>query len=128
MLLHSAVPLHFVRLRPAAIPFISELLIISTNANLTQVINYCASVHAQLQSPTMNKTTYTTGEAAEVLGVSSGRVRQMIVDGLLKTERFGRAHVITAEALEAARNRNTKPGPPTLKSAKKVSAKKGGKK
>lgn len=75
----------------------------------------------------MDKTTYTTVEAAAVLGISAGRVRQMIVDGILKTERFGRAHVITAEALEAARNRNTKPGPATKRTLKNA-AKKSGKK
>ena len=57
------------------------------------------------------KDSYTTEEAAEYLGVTVGRVRQMIVDGLLKTERFGRAHVIRLDALEAARSRRTKPGP-----------------
>ena len=57
------------------------------------------------------KETYTTEEAAAVLGVSSARVRQLILDGVLKTERFGRAHVITREGLEAARQRQTTPGP-----------------
>jgi excisionase family DNA binding protein len=57
------------------------------------------------------KETYTTEEAAAELGVSSARVRQLILDGVLKTERFGRAHVITATALEAARQRQTTPGP-----------------
>lgn len=65
--------------------------------------------------PAMRET-YTTEEAAAALGVSSARVRQLILEGILKTERFGRAHVITAEALEAARNRQTTPGPaPKLK-------------
>ena len=57
------------------------------------------------------KEAYTTEEAATELGVSSARVRQLILDGVLKTERFGRAHVITREALEAARHRQTTPGP-----------------
>lgn len=73
------------------------------------------------------KETYTTEEAAAALGVSSARVRQLIIDGLLKTERFGRAHVITREALEAARHRQTTPGPAPKASAKKA-VKKGGKK
>ena len=65
------------------------------------------------------KETYTTEEAAAELGVSSARVRQLILDGLLKTGRFGRAHVITRDALEAARNRQTTPGPaPKAKAAK----------
>jgi excisionase family DNA binding protein len=59
----------------------------------------------------MSKQTYTTEEAADLLGVTPGRVRQMIIDGLLETERFGRAHVVTAKAIEAAKQRRTKPGP-----------------
>ncbi len=59
----------------------------------------------------MDKNVYTTEEAAAHLGVTVGRVRQMIVDGLLQTERFGRAHVITKEMLKAVENRRTKPGP-----------------
>jgi len=59
----------------------------------------------------MDKRTYTTEAAAAELGVTPARVRQMILNGLLETERFGRAHVITADALEKARQRRTKPGP-----------------
>jgi excisionase family DNA binding protein len=59
----------------------------------------------------MSKETFTTQEAATELGVTVGRVRQMIVAGQLKTERFGRAHVITRAAIEVARQRQTKPGP-----------------
>jgi excisionase family DNA binding protein len=59
----------------------------------------------------MNKSVFTTDEAAAELGVSSARVRQLILDGTLKTERFGRAHVITREALDQARLRQTSPGP-----------------
>lgn len=59
----------------------------------------------------MSKDHYTTEEAAEQLGVTVGRVRQMIVDGLLKTERFGRAHMIGVSALKAAEQRKTTPGP-----------------
>lgn len=61
--------------------------------------------------PVMGKDVYTTEEAAARLGVTSARVRQMILDGLLQTERFGRAHVITPAAIEVARQRRTKPGP-----------------
>lgn len=59
----------------------------------------------------MGRDYYTTEEAAAHLGVTVGRVRQMIVDGLLKTERFGRAHMISREALKVAEQRPTKPGP-----------------
>jgi len=72
------------------------------------------------------KETYTTEEAAAELGVSSARVRQLILEGVLKTERFGRAHVISRGALEAARRRQTTPGPaPKAKTEK--ATKKGGK-
>jgi excisionase family DNA binding protein len=76
------------------------------------------------------KETYTTQEAAAALGVSSARVRQLILDGTLKTERFGRAHVITREALKAARHRQTTPGPPpkAKTNGAATSKKKGGKK
>ena len=59
----------------------------------------------------MGKDFYTTEEAAEHLGVTVGRVRQMIVDGLIQTQRFGRAHMISREALKVAEERQTKPGP-----------------
>ena len=59
----------------------------------------------------MGKEFYTTEEAAALLDVTVGRVRQMIADGLVKTERFGRAHMISRGALAAAARRRTKPGP-----------------
>lgn len=67
----------------------------------------------------MGKDFYTTEEAAELLGVTVGRVRQMIIDGTLQTERFGRAHMISKEALKAAENRKTKRGPTPKKRGKK---------
>lgn len=66
----------------------------------------------------MNNDVYTTEEAAEYLGVTVGRVRQMIIDGILETQRFGRAHVIAKEALKAAESRKTKPGPAPKASGK----------
>lgn len=84
------------------------------------------------------KSTYTTQEAALRLEVTTTRVRQMIAEGLLQTRRFGRAHVITAEALEFAAHRKTTPGPApkakaealpsgnTPKRVAKTTAKKGG--
>jgi excisionase family DNA binding protein len=61
--------------------------------------------------PRMSRKTFTANEAAAELGVSSARVRQMVVDGSLPVSRFGRALVISAEALEQAKQRKTKPGP-----------------
>lgn len=69
----------------------------------------------------MSKGYYTTEEAAGHLGVTVGRVRQMIIDGSLKTERFGRAHMISSGALKEAEQRKTTRGP-----APKVEAKKKG--
>ncbi|MBA3713395.1 MAG: hypothetical protein H0W76_13255 [Pyrinomonadaceae bacterium] len=43
--------------------------------------------------------------------MTPGHVRQMVRDGMLQAERFGRAHAISAEALKAAAERKTKPGP-----------------
>jgi excisionase family DNA binding protein len=54
---------------------------------------------------------YTTVKAAQYLGVSVGRIYQLIGDGTIKTSRFGKVHVITKEALDAAKARKTKPGP-----------------
>jgi excisionase family DNA binding protein len=71
----------------------------------------------------MGKEYLTTEEAAARLGVTVGRVRQMIVDGSLPTERFGRAHMISNAALKEAQGRKTTPGP-----TPKVEAKVGGKK
>lgn len=80
----------------------------------------------------MAKDTYTTAEAATALGVTVGRVRQLVLDGTLKAEKFGRDLSITAEALEVARQRKTtrgrEPKPKPEATAKKVVKKRGGKK
>lgn len=65
--------------------------------------------------------TYTTKEAAEELDVSDARVRQMIIDGSIEADRFGRSHVITQAAIEAAKKRKTAPGP-VAKTAPKPAA------
>jgi excisionase family DNA binding protein len=54
---------------------------------------------------------FTTSEAAIELGITAGRVRQMIVDGELKATKHGRDLVITAAALDRAKKRKTAPGP-----------------
>lgn len=72
---------------------------------------HCANNCFAYKIHDMEQDYYTTGEAAKQLGVTVGRVRQMIVDGLLKTKRFGRAHMISQDALKTAEQRRTKPGP-----------------
>jgi excisionase family DNA binding protein len=74
----------------------------------------------------MNKETFTANEAAAELGVSSARVRQMVLDGTLPASRFGRALVISADAIKAAKQRKTSPGPTPKANgtAKKASSKK----
>lgn len=59
----------------------------------------------------MNKTAYTTAEAAAKLGITPARVRQMVLAGVLEAEKFGRDLVISADAIAAAEQRKTKPGP-----------------
>jgi excisionase family DNA binding protein len=67
---------------------------------------------------------YTTKEAAAMLRVTPGRIRQMVVDGDLKAEKFGRDLMIGAEQIEAARKRKTAPGPSPRSSAATKGAKK----
>ena len=59
---------------------------------------------------------YTTSEAAEMLGVSTARIRQMILKGDIKANKRGRDNFITKEEVEKAARRNTKPGPTTKQS------------
>lgn len=53
----------------------------------------------------------TTSEAATELGVTPGRVRQMVLEGELIAEKFGRDLMITGEAVVKAKQRKKKPGP-----------------
>ena len=52
----------------------------------------------------------TTKEAARILGVTDGRVRQMILKGQLPAKRFGRALTMSRSDVESLRGR--KPGRP----------------
>lgn len=76
----------------------------------------------------MSKQLYTTNEAAELLEVTPARVRQMVARGEIESEKMGRDRFVTAEAIEAARHRKTKPGPTPKAEAEAKPAKKGRKK
>jgi excisionase family DNA binding protein len=70
----------------------------------------------------MPKRLFTTSEAAAQLGVTSARVRQMILKGELAAEKFGRDLMITNEAVAEAKKRKTTPGPsPVRQTARKAS-------
>jgi excisionase family DNA binding protein len=47
----------------------------------------------------------TTKEAARILGVSDGRVRQMVLNGQLRAKRFGRALTLSRSEVESLRGR-----------------------
>ena len=64
--------------------------------------------------------TFTTTEAAEILGVSSARIRQMVLAGDIEGEKRGRDLLIPKSQIEKAKARKTKPGPkPAKKETKK---------
>jgi excisionase family DNA binding protein len=64
----------------------------------------------------------TTKEAARILGVTDGRVRQMILKGQLRAKRFGRALTLSRSDVESLRGR--KAGRPKKgKSVKPVAGK-----
>lgn len=60
----------------------------------------------------MQRSFYTTTEAAGVLGISSARVRQMILDGTMVADKVGRDLLISSDVIEQAKGRNTRPGRP----------------
>lgn len=50
---------------------------------------------------TANIKRITTGEAAQMLGITTGRVRKMILDGIIKdVEKFGRDNAISLSEIE----------------------------
>ena len=59
---------------------------------------------------------YTTEHAAELLGVTASRVRQLISEGRLKSEKYGRDHLIQdADLVEYTERGRKKRGRPTRK-------------
>lgn len=74
----------------------------------------------------MSAELYTTNEAAELLGVTPARVRQMVARDEIESVKMGRDRFITAKAVEAARQRKTKPGPtPKVEAVKRAPKTKG---
>ncbi len=58
----------------------------------------------------------TTGQAAKKLGVSAGRVRQLVVDGRLPVVRLGRDNLIRAADLALVKDRTIGRPPKPLSS------------
>jgi len=50
-----------------------------------------------------NKKLLTTRETAQLLGLSDGRVRRMILDGIIKSKKFGRSNMIKKSDAEKVR-------------------------
>jgi excisionase family DNA binding protein len=71
----------------------------------------------------MSRNLYTTNEAADLLGVTPARVRQMVARGEVESEKLGRDRFITAEAIETAKHRKTSPGPMAKPPGKSSTAK-----
>ena len=62
----------------------------------------------------MAKAFYTTDEAAAALGVTSTRIRQMVLDGSIAAEKHGRDLLILPEAIEQAKLRKDEAWPSGL--------------
>jgi excisionase family DNA binding protein len=61
----------------------------------------------------------TTKQAAERLGVSDSRVRQMILEGVIKNgQKFGRENVISEAEVKRLESLDRKPGRPAKKNGK----------
>ncbi len=60
----------------------------------------------------------TTTQTAERLNVSQARVRQMIIDGVIKADKFGRDNVISEAEIKRVEKLNRKPGRPKKEAAK----------
>jgi site-specific DNA-methyltransferase (cytosine-N4-specific) len=63
---------------------------------------------------------YTTENAAEYLGVTPARVRQLIMEGRLKSQKYGRDHLIQEVDLQGyTAGGKKKPGRPGKNGSKK---------
>lgn len=60
----------------------------------------------------------TVKEAAEILGLSTGRIRKMILDGIIKdVEKFGRDNAISLNEIEILKNSERPTGRPKKENA-----------
>jgi hypothetical protein len=56
----------------------------------------------------------TTKEAAAELGVTEGRIRQLMIAGIIKdVEKFGKSHAISATEINELKKNRRKTGRPT---------------
>jgi len=63
---------------------------------------------------------YTCMEAAELVGVSDSRIRQLALAGEIDHSYFGKSLVITELGITQAQQRKTKPGPAAQKKGRKA--------
>ncbi len=60
----------------------------------------------------------TTNEAAEILGISTGRVRKMIMDGIIKdVVKFGRDNALSENEINSLKETDRPTGRPAKKEA-----------
>lgn len=57
----------------------------------------------------------TTKQTGELLGITPDRVRQLIIEGTIKAEKFGRDNFIMESEVERVRQLNRKAGRPPKK-------------
>ncbi len=78
----------------------------------------CVNLFLALQFTPMSQT-FTTKEAAERLGITPARVRQLVLAGQLPAEKFGRDLVIHESDLESVKDRPIGRPPNAAKSSTK---------
>ncbi len=66
----------------------------------------CVNVSFVVKDDFMSDDLLTTRQAAAELGVTDSRVRQLIIDGKLPAQRFGRSHMIRRSDLKRVEVRN----------------------
>jgi excisionase family DNA binding protein len=72
-----------------------------------------------LDSSVMNKE-YTVKEAAEIVGVSDSRIRQLALADEVEHKRFGKMLVITEKGIQQAKSRKKTKGPAKQDNRRKV--------